>query len=238
MNGVDAVGGLGSILGVWAHPDDETYLSAGIMAAAASLGARVACVTATRGELGTPDPLTWPPERLAAIRTAELDRALEILGVGEHHWLDYPDGGCDAVPADEAAARIGALIDALRPDTILTFGPEGMTGHTDHRTVSAWVDVAAGLAAHRPRILHATTTPEWRDTYAADLDDLDVFAPGTPPVTPAAELALHLVLPPDLLERKVAALEAQESQTAALVELLGAQRYRAQLVDEMFRLAG
>jgi len=237
MGGVDAVGGLGSILGVWAHPDDETYLSAGVMAAAASMGARVTCVTATRGELGTPDPQAWPPERLAAIRTAELERALEILGIGEHHWLDYPDGGCDAVPAAAAAARIAALIDELRPDTILTFGPEGMTGHADHRTVSVWVDAAVELTAHRPRILHATTTPEWRDTYATDLDDLDVFAPGTPPVTPAADLALHLVLPPDLLERKVAALQAQESQTAALVELLGAQRYRAQLVDEMFRPA-
>ena len=237
MSVAGTVAELGSILGVWAHPDDETYLSAGVMAAAASMGARVACVTATRGELGTPDPVTWPPERLAAIRTAELDRALEILGVAEHHWLDYPDGGCDAVPTGEAAARIATLIDELRPDTILTFGPDGMTGHSDHRTVSAWVDAAVELAAHRPRILHATTTPEWRDAYAADLDDLDVFAPGTPPVTPAAELALHLVLPPDLLERKVAALGAQESQTAALVELLGAQRYRAQLVDEMFRPA-
>ena len=46
---------LGTILGVWAHPDDETYLCAGLMASAARAGSRVVCVTATRGELGTGD---------------------------------------------------------------------------------------------------------------------------------------------------------------------------------------
>src|ERR671922_141060 len=38
---------LGTILGVWAHPDDEAYLSAGLMARAVRNGSRVVCVTAT-----------------------------------------------------------------------------------------------------------------------------------------------------------------------------------------------
>ena len=50
---------LGTILGVWAHPDDEGYLSAGIMAQAMRNGQRVVCVTATRGEAA--DPEQWPP---------------------------------------------------------------------------------------------------------------------------------------------------------------------------------
>ena len=58
---------LGTILGVWAHPDDEAYLSGGLMAMARDAGARVVCVTATRGELGTPDPRTWPPDQLAVV---------------------------------------------------------------------------------------------------------------------------------------------------------------------------
>ncbi|MGH3589327.1 MAG: PIG-L deacetylase family protein, partial [Pseudonocardia sp.] len=45
---------LGTILGVWAHPDDETYLCGGLMARAARSGDRVVCVTATRGEQGSP----------------------------------------------------------------------------------------------------------------------------------------------------------------------------------------
>ena len=53
----DLVADLGTVLGIWAHPDDEAYLSGGLMSIAArDHGNRVACVTATRGELGTADP--------------------------------------------------------------------------------------------------------------------------------------------------------------------------------------
>ena len=80
---VSDVAGLGTVLGIWAHPDDEAYLSGGLMAMARDIGSRVVCVTATRGELGTPDPETWPPQRLAAERTVELASCLEVLGVSE-----------------------------------------------------------------------------------------------------------------------------------------------------------
>src|SRR4249919_3313526 len=109
----------GTILSVWAHPDDETYLAAGLMVAAVRAGQRVVCVTATRGELGSPDPERWPPgEVLAAVRTAELERALEHLGVTEHHWLDYPDGGCAEVDESEAVGRLRALLQDVRPEHV------------------------------------------------------------------------------------------------------------------------
>lgn len=112
MIGPPEVGDLGTILGVWAHPDDEAFLSGGVMAAARINGQRVVVVTATRGELGTPDPHTWPPHRPAH------------------------------VPIDIASVQVAGAIDAVEPDTILTFGPDGYTGHRDHRTTSAWVDAA------------------------------------------------------------------------------------------------
>src|SRR5688572_14761308 len=118
------VAGLGTILGVWAHPDDEAYLSGGVMALARDSGSRVVCVTATRGELGTPDPQTWPPHRLAAERTDELARCLEILGVTEHHWLGYRDGECAQAGASDAVERLCELIEEIRPNTVLTFGPD------------------------------------------------------------------------------------------------------------------
>ena len=74
---------LGTLLGVWAHPDDEAYLCAGLMAAARDAGHRVVSVTATLGEHGTGDPERWPPERLAPLRAAELAAALDVLGVDE-----------------------------------------------------------------------------------------------------------------------------------------------------------
>jgi LmbE family N-acetylglucosaminyl deacetylase len=88
----------GTMLGVWAHPDDEAFLTGGLMAEAVRNGRRVVLLTATKGELGIQDPDRWPPEKLPEIREAELKASLAFLGVKEHHWLGYPDGGCPQVP--------------------------------------------------------------------------------------------------------------------------------------------
>ncbi|HEU4840645.1 MAG TPA: PIG-L family deacetylase, partial [Ilumatobacteraceae bacterium] len=77
----------GPLLSVWAHPDDETYLAAGLMAAAVDAGQRVVCVSATAGELGTPDPVAWPPDRLGRLRRWETAAAMAILGVRDHRFL-------------------------------------------------------------------------------------------------------------------------------------------------------
>ena len=73
---------LGTVLGIWAHPDDEAFLSAGLMAAARDEGNRVVCVTATLGERGTDDPASWPPGRLGAVplgRRRDVDMG-QLLG--------------------------------------------------------------------------------------------------------------------------------------------------------------
>jgi LmbE family N-acetylglucosaminyl deacetylase len=120
---VSGVAGLGTVPGIWAHPDDEAYLSGCLMAMARDGGSRAVCVTATRGELGTPDPETWPPQRLAAERTAELAHCLGVLGLSEHPWLGYRDGRCANVPVPDAVGNLRDLIDAVGPDTALTFSP-------------------------------------------------------------------------------------------------------------------
>src|SRR5690348_15539645 len=79
---------------VWAHPDDETYLGGGLVASLVARGHRVVIVTATRGELGAGDTTPLARARTAELRTTELNRALAVLGVTEHHWLGYPDGAC------------------------------------------------------------------------------------------------------------------------------------------------
>src|SRR5437870_7671850 len=132
----------GTMLGVWAHPDDETYLSAGLMADAARRGQRVVCVTATRGEEGSWDEERWPTSEMGKVRERELMASLEALGVTEHHWLDHYDGTCADVDHAEGVAKVQAILKAVRPDTVLTFGPDGMTGHTDHKAVCAWTTEA------------------------------------------------------------------------------------------------
>ena len=99
---------LGTILGVWAHPDDDIYLAAGLMAAAVDAGQRVVDVTATRGEGGSMDEERWPPESMGEVRTKELLRSLEVLGVQEHHFLEGSvdvdmDTGLDPRPPSRSA---------------------------------------------------------------------------------------------------------------------------------------
>ncbi len=223
---------LGTVLMIWAHPDDETYLAGGLSAALTGSGHRVVCVTATRGEGGVASAPPEHHERLAAIRTTELEEALRILGVEEHHWLDYPDGGCADVDGKEAAARIAAVLDVVRPDTVVTFGPDGFTGHPDHQAVSGWTDLALARASARPRLLHAVAREEAVDQ---ELDeDFGVFELGRPRVCADDELDLLLELDEDVLDRKVDALLRQVSQTRGLVEAVGLRRFRAWVASESF----
>jgi LmbE family N-acetylglucosaminyl deacetylase len=235
----EVAAGLGTILGMWAHPDDEVYLSGGLMAAAVDAGSRVVCVTATRGERGTPDPEGWPPERLAVVREAELAASLAVLGVTEHRFLDYPDGGCDGVPAGEAADRLAEVIADVRPDTLLTFGPDGMTGHPDHRTVSAWATAAVHWSGPRtaPRLLYTTKTARWCDRFDALHRTLDLFPTGLPPRVGVDDVAVDLFLPDDLLDRKLAALRAHASQVEPLIDVIGEAAFRSWIANECFRPA-
>lgn len=228
------VADLGTILGVWAHPDDEAFLSAGLMAAARAGGQRVFVVTATRGELGTPDPLAWPPARLARRREIELDRSLSILGVDSHVILGHPDGGCAEVPSEIGAAEIAGAIDAIAPDTILTFGPDGYTGHPDHQTMSQWVDEAMRWTGSHARVMHATATEKFLNEFADVHRDFDVFFAGMPSVTEPKDLAVNLALETELLNRKVAALAAQSSQTTGLISTMGLDRFTQWVAQEHF----
>ena len=70
--GPNTTGDIGDILCVWAHPDDEAYLSAGLMMRAIETGHRVVCVTATKGEAGFPDDDPRTVEERMAVREREL----------------------------------------------------------------------------------------------------------------------------------------------------------------------
>jgi LmbE family N-acetylglucosaminyl deacetylase len=229
------VGDLGTILGIWAHPDDEVFLSGGVMAAARDAGQRVVCVTATRGEHGTDDPVAWPPGRLAAVRERELQASLAVLGVHEHRFLGVEDGCCAARPSLPTVERLMAIIREVRPDTILTFGPDGLTGHEDHQVVSRWATAARAFAAADVDLLYATTTAEHADRWQRLDDRLGVYlVPGLPLRRTSEDLAFELHLDAELTERKVSALRAQTSQTAGLIEQVGADRFREWVAVESF----
>jgi LmbE family N-acetylglucosaminyl deacetylase len=234
----DDVRTLGTILGVWAHPDDEAYLSGAIMASAVKNGQRVVCVTATRGEAGFADLESTTDEERAAIRVAELDACLAVLGVTEHQWLEYRDGHCDEVDVDEPVAMVAGLMDALQPDTVLTFGPDGMTGHVDHIAVSRWTTLAFRKAAPRSaRLFYPTKTDDWNERFIAGVDpDRVMMVEGlTPPATNPDDLALWFRADDRLTDVKVQALRCQASQVDPLLADFDPDLFRELNRDEFFR---
>ncbi|HEY3717033.1 MAG TPA: PIG-L family deacetylase [Jatrophihabitantaceae bacterium] len=227
-------GDLGTILSIWAHPDDETYGCAGLMAQAVLDGGRVVCVTATRGELGSTDPERWPPgTQLADVRTKELAACLAELGVTEHIWLDYRDGGCDQVPDEEAIGRLHEIVQAVAPDTVLTFGPDGGTYHPDHIAVSRWT--TAAVAGTDAQLHYSAITPEWiaRMTEFVDLSTV-MMADREPVIIPAERCSIHVVHEGDVLDMKWRAMLRQESQIGPMLAALGPDNFRALLAEESF----
>ena len=133
------------LLTIFAHPDDETFSAAGVMAAAVERGVPVTVISATRGEAGESAIAGLDdPERLGIVRERELREAMRQIGVSDVRLLGYRDSGMAGspsaehsrafirVPTESAAARLVSHIRSVRPHAILTFGPEGLYGHPDH----------------------------------------------------------------------------------------------------------
>jgi LmbE family N-acetylglucosaminyl deacetylase len=225
---------LGTVLSVWAHPDDETYLAGGLMAAARDAGHRVVCATASAGERGTDDPATWPPERLGAVRRHEAAAAMAILGVDDHRLLGLPDGALADHHA-EGVAWVGRLIDEVGPDTILTFGPDGATFHPDHLAVHKWVTAAWARRGAPCRLLHAATSVDREARLGRLYGEWGVSMTGERPVGRApSELAVHVELTGAALDRKLAALRAMATQTGPLIAVADPDDYAAFAAEEAF----
>ncbi len=163
----------GPLLLIFAHPDDEAFGCAGLMAAASDAGAHVTLICATRGELGGSSvPNLDDPEVLGAVREEELRAAAAAVGVTDVRLLDYRDSGMPGSPANDhpralsraseavLTTRLVVAIRALRPATVVTFGPDGIYGHPDHLVVHRAAVAAVELAADpgfRPEL-----GPAWR----------------------------------------------------------------------------
>ncbi len=210
---------LGTIMGVWAHPDDESFTCGGLLAAAVQNGQRVVCVTATKGEAGVQDAERWPPDQLGEIRATELHDALNILGIKEHHWLGYQDGQCDKADEAQATTKIQRIIEQVHPDTILTFGPDGLTGHPDHQTISRWASSACRAADWPIDVYYVVTLKDLYDNYLKQADEaLNIyFMIDQPVLKNPDECDIYFNLSSDLLAIKRQALAAMPSQMEAML---------------------
>ena len=214
-----------NVIGLFAHPDDETIMAGGTLAMLHERGVRTHLVSATRGEGGEAGepPVVEDRRQLGMVREAELRCAAAALGVTSLTFLDYidpaigPDEQLTAFEADFEAlvARLARLIAAKAADLVISHGPDGEYGHPAHQLMFAAAQAA--VARSGDHLLHYSVAPRlpgvddrlWNQSRTAHLA-LDI--------TPWAEA-------------KVAAMECHVSQHA-----LFKRRRQLQTVREAVRL--
>ncbi len=246
-----------------AHPGDEAFGFAGAIASASAEGAYVVVVCATRGYFDprisskppapggrnrdTLDPLGW--RNLDTVREDEMRRSAALLGVNVLRMLDYAEGDLPTVDYHHLVGRLVEPIRMHQPEVVLTFGPEGVTGDSDHATLSRAVGDAVAQAAEPfayeddleedqvawriAKLYHLVVQPE-------GLEVLGGMAPEgaytSPPAGegPTVDLSLG-----ELVPLKLAAIERHVSQTGSDGPFAGWDpgRRDAWLADEHYRLA-
>jgi LmbE family N-acetylglucosaminyl deacetylase len=171
-----------SIFLSFAHPDDESFFTAGISRKYAEAGREVVLCCATRGERGSAgDPPLTSVEELPATRERELRVAAEIQGIRRIEMLPYRDRELADAPPEEIRASLVTLIRRHRPALVITFDPNGGNRHPDHIAISRFTTDAVTAAAdgrfhpeagapHRvPRLLWVGPVAPWEETDPARL---------------------------------------------------------------------
>lgn len=140
---------------ILAHPDDETFGVGGTLIRYAQEGITVHSLCLTRGEQGwngDPDHPVVAPEKLGDQRAAELAEAGRRMGVASTTCLEYPDGDLAGVAEDGVVRDIVRWVREVRPDVVITWGPDGGYGHPDHIAAGERALVAlelAGIERHK-----------------------------------------------------------------------------------------
>jgi len=154
-----------TLLGVFAHPDDELSMG-GCLVRYALQGVRCIVACATRGDgpdAQSSDPAITTREALGRARLEELACSCRTLGIAPPLLLGWQDGELDTLDLEEAAGAVARLLRDVRPQVVVTHGPEGGYGHPDHIAVSrvvtrAW-ELAGDPAHEEPAKLYYTAIP-------------------------------------------------------------------------------
>ncbi len=120
---------------IFPHPDDEAYVSGGLLQVAQELSIHTKLICLTKGGRGLLPKNRIKAKLIKDIRIKELERACEILGVDEKTVWDYPDGGLYS-EVNKWLPELKKEIDKFEPSILVTFDPSGITGHPDHLVVN------------------------------------------------------------------------------------------------------
>ncbi len=226
-----------TLLLIFAHPDDEAFLTGGTACRYADEGVRVVLATATRGESGkVGQPPLCTPAELPDVRERELRRAAGILGIARVELLGYRDRALDQAPPEDIRRQLVGLIRDERPQVVVSFDPNGGNLHPDHVAISRFAIDAVTAAADRrwhpgsaaphdvPRLVWTPGKRPWRLLREPDVGEC-----------PGVDFAIDVGR---WRQRKLAALAAHATQHQGVERSFLSQPDRNLLLGtEVFRQA-
>lgn len=153
-----------NILVVAAHPDDETLGAGGTLAKYVKLGYKVSVVFLTDGVGARPDRMSL---ELVSRRQYAARAAMDILGVQDLMFGDFPDNKLDSVPL----LGVTQFLEILNPesfDLVLTHSPRDL--NVDHRIASEATNVVFRPQYGNPRTVlnfEVQSSTNWQPANAA-----------------------------------------------------------------------
>lgn len=190
---------------IYAHPDDDTYGVAGSLALHAGEDLEVVVVLATSGDAGRiADPSLATRETLGAVREREDRAAWLAIGLEpDLRFLRHPDGGLHRMTRAELVAEVRGVLEETAPEVVVTFGPDGVTGHEDHVTIGEVATDAFHAARTSSsgtafsRLLHTAIPESSLDRLnellrERGLEPMDPTQPFMPRGVPDAAIGVHV----------------------------------------------
>jgi N-acetylglucosamine malate deacetylase 2 len=168
------------VLAIVAHPNDESFGLGALLASFVAAGSRVSVLCLTHGEAST---LHGVGGDLATVRARELAEAAAVLGIARVGLAAYRDGALSDVDLASLVSQAADFVGAARPDGVIVFDRDGVTGHPDHRRATeAAIAYASGehlpvLGWTLPRSVASTLNTEFGSAFsghAASAIDLRV----------------------------------------------------------------
>jgi N-acetyl-1-D-myo-inositol-2-amino-2-deoxy-alpha-D-glucopyranoside deacetylase len=223
---------------VHAHPDDESLWTGGTIARYAAAGVVVTLVTCTLGEEGEVIPeflrglAAQAADQLGGYRVGELRAACAVLGVSDQRYLGgigrWRDSGMVGTPANahprafaagdlgEQTAALVEVLEQVRPQVVVSYGPDGGYGHPDHIRAHEVTMAACAAVSDVDRVFYAVTSRKATEDGVAALAGLiglpyRLPQPGELPVTDDVEITTALRVA-EALPAKLGAMRAHATQ--------------------------
>ena len=246
-----------TLMAVHAHPDDEALGTGGVLARYGDEGVRTVLVTCTNGELGDGRDGAKPGEaghdeaEVVKLRRQELEASCAVLGVTHLELLGYRDSGMDGwpqnsaagafwtTPVEQAAARLGALMEKYQPQVVITYDEHGLYGHPDHIQANRATMVAADKSEIPAKVYYTavprSALPRLAEVLRENGSDPSVAIDEQPDFGTPDELITTYVDCSAVAGRKYDSLAAHASQSDNIVFLgMGRQVFATVMNWEAF----